>query len=80
MKKKTWVIISVLIALILIALAGFFFFRNGAAEVKTAKATKSTISIVVSASGELEARNQEEVTADVSGIIKALPLKDGSKV
>jgi len=78
MKKKTWIIIFVLV--ILITLAGFFFFRNGAIEAKTAKATKGTISIVVSASGELEARNQKEVAADVSGIIKALPLKDGSKV
>ncbi len=80
MKKKTWVIISVLIALILIGLVGFFFLRNGVTEVEVAKATKGTISIVVSASGELEARNQEEVTANVSGTIKALLAKDGSKV
>ncbi len=78
MKKKTWIIIFV--SVILIALAGFFFFRNGAIEAKTAKATKGTISIVVSASGELEARNQKEVAADVSGIIKALSFRNGSKV
>jgi len=80
MKKKTWIIILIPIVLILIGLVGFFFLRNGAAEVKTAKAMKGTISIVVSASGELEASNQKGVAANVSGIIKTLPLKDGSQV
>ncbi|HDP69717.1 MAG TPA: efflux RND transporter periplasmic adaptor subunit [Actinobacteria bacterium] len=67
--------------LILIAVGGFlFFFRRGMPEVETAKAMSGTISVTISAAGELEARNQEEVAADVSGIIKALPLKDGSQV
>lgn len=80
MKKKTWIIISILVVLILIVLTGFFFLKNGATEVKTAKAVRGTISVVISAAGKLKVRNEKQITADVSGIIEALPFEDGAQV
>lgn len=82
MKRRIrWIALGVLVLVIggtvaAVALRG----RGPAAEIEVAAIDRRTLSAAISASGDLEAVGQRDVSPQVSGTIEDLPVQDGQKV
>ena len=83
-KKKVYIIIGIIVALIiaLIALskAGVLGDNDKSIEVETAKANEITIVETVSATGKIQPEIEVKISSQVSGEIIDLPIKEGQVV
>jgi HlyD family secretion protein len=79
LNKTFWIIVSVLIVVLLVA-AKWFGGRTEAATVQIEQANVRTIVERVSASGKIQPEVEVNITAEVSGQIIALPVKEGDQV
>lgn len=77
--KTFWIIVSILIVA-LIAAAKWFGGGTEATSVQTEQAEIRTIIERVSASGKIQPEVEVNITAEVSGQIIALPVKEGDQV
>ena len=83
-KKKTYIIIAVIVSSIILLLAlskmGVFGDKEEGIEVETAKANDITIVETVSATGKIQPEIEVKVSSQVSGEIIELPVKEGQIV
>ena len=79
LNKTFWIILSVLIVVLLVA-AKWFGGRTEATTVQIEQANVRTIVERVSASGKIQPEVEVNITAEVSGQIIALPVKEGDQV
>ena len=79
LNKTFWIIVSVLIVALLVA-AKWFGGRTEATTVQIEQANMRTIVERVSASGKIQPEVEVNITAEVSGQIIALPVKEGDQV
>lgn len=79
LNKTFWIIVSVLIVVLLVA-AKWFGGRTEATTVQIEQANVRTIVERVSASGKIQPEVEVNITAEVSGQIIALPVKEGDQV
>ena len=79
LNKTFWIIVSVLIVALLVA-AKWFGGRTEATTVQIEQANVRTIIERVSASGKIQPEVEVNITAEVSGQIIALPVKEGDQV
>lgn len=79
LNKTFWIIVSVLIVVLLVA-AKWFGGRTEATTVQIEQASVRTIVERVSASGKIQPEVEVNITAEVSGQIIALPVKEGDQV
>ncbi|POS01000.1 HlyD family secretion protein [Flavobacterium croceum DSM 17960] len=83
-KKKTYIIIAVIVSSIILLLAlskmGVFGDKEEGIEVETAKANEITIVETVSATGKIQPEIEVKVSSQVSGEIIELPVKEGQIV
>ena len=79
LNKPFWIIVSVLIVALLVA-AKWFGGRTEATTVQIEQANVRTIVERVSASGKIQPEVEVNITAEVSGQIIALPVKEGNQV
>lgn len=83
-KKKTYIIIAVIVLSIILLLAlskmGVFGDKEEGIEVETAKANEITIVETVSATGKIQPEIEVKVSSQVSGEIIELPVKEGQIV
>jgi len=79
LNKTFWIIVSVLIVALLVA-AKWFGGRTEATTVQIEQANVRTIVERVSASGKIQPEVEVNITAEVSGQIIALPVKEGDQV
>ncbi|MBM4174796.1 MAG: efflux RND transporter periplasmic adaptor subunit [Ignavibacteria bacterium] len=80
--KKKIIVFSIIGALVLI-IAGLVIFGGNKEDiilVQTEKASKRTITQVVSATGKIQPEFKVVITPEVSGEIVALPVKEGDRV
>lgn len=80
--KKKIIVLSIIGALVLI-IAGLVIFGGNKEDivlVQTEKASKRTITQVVSATGKIQPEFKVVITPEVSGEIVALPVKEGDRV
>ncbi len=79
LNKTFWIIVSVLIVALLVA-AKWFGGSTEATTVQIEQANVRTIVERVSASGKIQPEVEVNITAEVSGQIIALPVKEGDQV
>ncbi len=83
-KKKIYILIAVLIAIIVILLtlskSGVIGNKDKGVEVETAKVDEITIVETVSATGKIQPEIEVKISSEVSGEIIALPIKEGQVV
>ncbi|WP_282786802.1 efflux RND transporter periplasmic adaptor subunit [Flavobacterium croceum] len=83
-KKKTYIIIAVIVSSIILLLTlskmGVFGDKEEGIEVETAKANEITIVETVSATGKIQPEIEVKVSSQVSGEIIELPVKEGQIV
>lgn len=79
LNKTFWIIVSVLIVVLLVA-AKWFGGRTEATTVQIEQANVRTIVERVSASGKIQPEVEVNITAEVSGQIIALPVKEGDQI
>lgn len=79
LNKTFWIILSVLIVVLLVA-AKWFGGRTEATTVQIEQANVRTIVERVSASGKIQPEVEVNITAEVSGQIIALPVKEGDQI
>ena len=79
LNKTFWIIVSVLIVALLVA-AKWFGGRTEATTVQIEQANVRTIVERVSASGKIQPEVEVNITAEVSGQIITLPVKEGDQV
>lgn len=83
-KKKTYIIIAVIVLSIILLLTlskmGVFGDKEERIEVETAKANEITIVETVSATGKIQPEIEVKVSSQVSGEIIELPVKEGQIV
>lgn len=77
--KTFWIIVSVVIVVLLVA-AKWFGSRTEATHVQIEQVEVRTIIERVSASGKIQPEVEVNITAEVSGQITALPVKEGDQV
>lgn len=80
--KKKIIVLSIIGALVLI-IAGLVIFGGNKEDiilVQTEKASKRTVTQVVSATGKIQPEFKVIITPEVSGEIVALPVKEGDRV
>ncbi|MBR1881475.1 MAG: efflux RND transporter periplasmic adaptor subunit [Muribaculaceae bacterium] len=82
MKKKTWIIIAVIAAALILAAIMMFGRRNAEAKIgfETTKVATADISTSVTATGTLEAVTTVDVGTQVSGIVEKLYVDFNSEV
>lgn len=80
MTKKKIILLSAAAVLVLIVIASIF--RGGSKEVKVAtdKVVRRTITEVVSVSGKIQPESEVKISADVSGEIIDMAVKEGDSV
>ena len=69
-----------LLAIILILVVVFGSKRENVITIQTEKASRRTITQVVTASGKIQPETQVKINAEVSGEIILLPVKEGQRV
>jgi HlyD family secretion protein len=83
-KKKVYIIIGIIVALIIVLIAlskaGVLGDNDKSIEVETAKANEITIVETVSATGKIQPEIEVKISSEVSGEIIALPVKEGQVV
>ena len=83
-KKKIYIIIGIIIALIIVLIAlskaGVLGRNDKSIEVETAKANQITIVETVSATGKIQPEIEVKISSQVSGEIIDLPIKEGQVV
>ncbi len=83
-KKKIYIIIGIIIALIIVLIAlskaGVLGSNDKSIEVETAKANQITIVETVSATGKIQPEIEVKISSQVSGEIIDLPIKEGQVV
>lgn len=83
-KKKIYIIIGVIVALIIVLIAlskaGVIGKNDNSIEVDTAKANEITIVETVSATGKIQPEIEVKISSQVSGEIIDLPIKEGQVV
>ena len=83
-KKKVYIIIGIIAALIIVLIAlskaGVLGNNDKSIEVETAKANEITIVETVSATGKIQPEIEVKISSEVSGEIIALPVKEGQVV
>ena len=83
-KKKIYIIIGIIVALIIVLIAlskaGVLGDNDKAIEVETAKANQITIVETVSATGKIQPEIEVKISSQVSGEIIDLPVKEGQVV
>src|SRR4030065_338517 len=80
--KKKIIVLSIIGALVLV-IAGLVIFGGNKEDiilVQTEKASKRTVTQVVSATGKIQPEFKVIITPEVSGEIVALPVKEGDRV
>ena len=81
--RPVWLIAAV-VALLLVATAGYFLLRDGngaaAARYVTAPVTRGELVVRVSATGNLQPLNQVEVGSELSGTIQTVLVDDNDQV
>lgn len=84
MKKKTWIIISIVVVAVLIVLA--VLKNNGAigakdgVKVTTEKVARRTIVETVSANGKIQPEKEVKITPYISGEVVELKVREGDEV
>ncbi len=82
--KKIWIwLLSGVIILIVVAIVGpqiGIIEQGNVYEVQTAKATKLTITEIITASGKIQPEIEVKISSDVSGEIVELLIKEGDEV
>ncbi|WP_396167480.1 efflux RND transporter periplasmic adaptor subunit [Flavobacterium sp.] len=83
-KKKVYIIIGIIVALIIVLIAlskaGVLGDNDKSIEVETAKANEITIVETVSATGKIQPEIEVKISSQVSGEIIELPVKEGQVV
>ncbi len=83
-KKKVYIIIGIIVALIIVLVAlskaGVLGSNDKSIEVETAKANEITIVETVSATGKIQPEIEVKISSQVSGEIIDLPIKEGQVV
>ena len=83
-KKKTYILVGVVIALIIVLVTlkskGIIGGNDDSKQVETAKADEITIVETVSATGKIQPEIEVKISSEVSGEIIALPVKEGQVV
>ena len=83
-KKKVYIIIGIIVALIIVLIAlskaGVLGDNDKSIEVETAKANEITIVETVSATGKIQPEIEVKISSQVSGEIIDLPIKEGQVV
>jgi HlyD family secretion protein len=83
-KKKVYIIIGIIVALIIVLIAlskaGVLGDNDKSIEVETAKANEITIVETVSATGKIQPEIEVKISSQVSGEIIDLPVKEGQVV
>lgn len=83
-KKKVYIIIGIIVALIIVLIAlskaGVLGDNDKSIEVEIAKANEITIVETVSATGKIQPEIEVKISSEVSGEIIALPVKEGQVV
>jgi len=83
-KKKVYIIIGIIVALIIVLIAlskaGVLGSNDKSIEVETAKANQITIVETVSATGKIQPEIEVKISSQVSGEIIDLPVKEGQVV
>ncbi len=83
-KKKIYVLVSLIVTFIAVALLlksnGVIGSNNESKEVETAKVDEITIIETVSATGKIQPESEVKISSEVSGEIIALPIKEGQVV
>lgn len=83
MSKKTWILLSAVVLLILIAVVGRkagLFGKEKPAEVAVEEVKMRTIYELVTANGKIEPETEVKISADVSGEIIDVYIEEGQKV
>ena len=83
-KKKIYILVGVVIALIIVLVTlkskGIIGGNDDSKQVETAKADEITIVETVSATGKIQPEIEVKISSEVSGEIIALPVKEGQVV
>jgi HlyD family secretion protein len=83
-KKKIYILVGVVIALLAVAITlkskGIIGGKDDSKEVETAKVDEITIVETVSATGKIQPEIEVKISSEVSGEIIALPIKEGQVV
>lgn len=81
-RRTKWLILAA--ALVLVAAAGAMAFRRGGAEVplsyETEKASRGTLKVLVSATGNLQPTIKVDVGSEVSGLVEAVLVDENDTV
>ena len=70
-KRRKWILLSVLVLLVAVAIGGYVA-RNGDAEMlyKTSPVARMDLALTVSATGSITPKDQVEVSSELSGIVE----------
>lgn len=81
-KKKKWVVFSLVLLLLAVAVGAWYFFSGGKAEQRlpTAKVVRGDLQELVTATGTLNPKNYVDVGAQISGQLVHLHVEVGSEV
>ncbi len=77
-KKVIWILVGVVVLLVLVALIKGSGVKHP--EVTTDKVTRHTLVETVSASGKIQPEIEVKISAEVSGLILELPVKEGDLI
>jgi HlyD family secretion protein len=84
MQKKNRIYLYIILGIIAVLLIVFIAKRikggSALSQVETAKVTRQTIIETVNASGKVQPETEVKISADISGEIIELPVKEGDKV
>src|SRR5689334_19475183 len=80
LKKRKWLWISLGSLLLLIILASVFKGGSKETKVATEKVARRTITEVVSVNGKIQPESEAKISADVSGEIIDMQVKEGDSV
>jgi HlyD family secretion protein len=84
MRKKNrsllFIILGIVVLVVVITIVAKIKGNNSALEVETAKVTRQTIIETIDASGKVQPEKEVKISADISGEIIELKVKEGDKV
>ncbi len=82
MSRTVKIVVSVVVLVVVVGVAGYFLSKSAGSGpvIKTAKASKTSLKVTVSASGKISAGDRAEVYAPTQGTLSAVYVKDGQSV
>ena len=82
MSRTVKIVISVVVLAAVVVVAGYFLSKSAGSGpvIKTAKASKTSLKVTVSASGKISAGDRADVYAPTQGTLSAVYVKDGESV